>query len=50
MVEKDGGDREQCGRITSRNGQKYHMMTIRVAQDRERWRSITADLLTKDGT
>ena len=25
MVEEDGGDREQCGRITSRNGQKYHM-------------------------
>ena len=23
---------------------------IRVAQDRERWRSMTADLLTADGT
>ena len=23
---------------------------IRVAQDRERWRSMTADLLTTDGT
>ena len=50
MVEEDGGDREQCGRITSRNGQKDHIMTIRVAQDRERWRSMTADLLTTDGT
>ena len=28
MVEEDGGDREQCGRITSRNGQKYHVMTV----------------------
>ena len=28
MVEEDGGDREQCGRITSRNGQKYHIMTV----------------------
>ena len=27
MVEEDGGDREQCGRITSRNGHKYHIMT-----------------------
>ena len=27
MVEGDGGDREQCGRITSSNGQKYHIMT-----------------------
>ena len=50
MVEEDEGDREQCGRITSRNGQKCHIMTIRVAQDRERWRSMTADLLTTDGT
>ena len=28
MVEEDGGDREQCGRITSRNGQNYHIMTV----------------------
>ena len=28
MVEEDGGDREQCGRITSRNGQKDHIMTV----------------------
>ena len=27
MVEEDRGDREQCGRITSRNEQKYHIMT-----------------------
>ena len=27
MVEEDGGDREQYERITSRNGQKYHIMT-----------------------
>ena len=28
MVEKDGRDREQCGRITSRDGQKYHIMCV----------------------
>ena len=28
MVEEDGGDREQYGWITSRNGQKYHIMTV----------------------
>ena len=28
MVEEDRGDREQCGRIASRNGQKYHTMTV----------------------
>ena len=28
MVEEDGGDREQCGRITSKTGQKYHIMTV----------------------
>ena len=28
MVEEDGGDLEQCGWITSRNGQKYHIMTV----------------------
>ena len=28
MVEVDGGDQEQCGRITSRNGHKYHTMTV----------------------
>ena len=28
MVEEDEGDREQCGLITSRNGQKYDMMTV----------------------
>ena len=28
MVEEDVGDREQCGRITSKNGQKYHTMTV----------------------
>ena len=51
MVEEDEGDREQCGRITSRNGQKMsYNDSIRVAQDRERWRSMTADLLTTDGT
>ena len=27
MVEEDGEDREQCGLITSRNGQKY-IMTV----------------------
>ena len=26
-VRRGRGDREQCGRITSRNGQKYHIMT-----------------------
>ena len=25
---RGGGDREQCGRITSRNGQNYHIMTV----------------------
>ena len=25
---RGGGDREQCGRITSGNGQKYHIMTV----------------------
>ena len=28
MVEEDWGDRGQCGRITSRNGQNYHIMTV----------------------
>ena len=28
MVEEGRGDREQCGWITSRNGQKYHIMTV----------------------
>ena len=28
MVEEDGGDREQCGRITWRNEQKYHIMIV----------------------
>ena len=28
MVEEDGGDREECGQITSRNGQKYRIMTV----------------------
>ena len=51
MVVEDEGDREQYGRITSRNGQKMsYNDCIRVAQDRERWRSMTADLLTTDGT
>ena len=27
-----------------------HNDCIRVAQDREQWRSMTADLLTADGT
>ena len=27
MVEEDGGDREKCGRITSRNGQKHYIMS-----------------------
>ena len=27
MVEENGGDREQSGRITSRNGQKDYIMT-----------------------
>ena len=27
MVEENGEEREQCGRITSRKGQKYHIMT-----------------------
>ena len=51
MVEEDGGDREQCGRITSKEWTKIsYNDCIRVAQDRERWRSMTADLLTTDGT
>ena len=37
MVEEDGGDREQCGRITSRNGQKYHIMTA------SKWHKIEND-------
>ena len=28
MVEEDVGDREQCGRITSNNGQKYPTKTV----------------------
>ena len=28
MVEEDGGDREQCGQITSRDEHKYHIMTV----------------------
>ena len=39
MVEKDGGDREQCRRITSRNEQKYHIMTVsewnKIENDRD---------------
>ena len=41
MVEEDGGDREQCGRITSRNGQKYHIMTAsewhKIENDGDPW-------------
>ena len=45
------GDRKQNGRVTSKNGQKYpYNDCIKVAQDRERWKSMTADLLTTDGT
>ena len=39
MVEEDGGDREHCGRITSRKGQKYHIMTVsewhKIKNDRD---------------
>ena len=28
MAEEDVGDREQCGRIISKNGQNYHTMTV----------------------
>ena len=28
MVEEGGGDREQCRRMASRNGQKCHIMTV----------------------
>ena len=35
------GDREQCGRITSRNGQKYHIMTVsewhKIENDGDPW-------------
>ena len=41
MVEEDVGDREQCGRITSRNGQKYHIMTVsewhKIENDGDPW-------------
>ena len=41
IVEEDEGDREQCGRITSRNGQKYHIMTVsewhKIENDGDPW-------------
>ena len=37
MVEEDGGDWEHYGRITSRNGQKYHIMTV------SEWHKIETD-------
>ena len=41
MVEEDGGDWEHCGRITSRNGQKYHIMTAsewhKIENDGDPW-------------
>ena len=41
MVKEDGGDQEQCGRITSRNGQKYHIMTVsewhKIENDGDPW-------------
>ena len=39
MVGGDRGDRKQCGRITSRNGQKYPIMTVsewhKIENDRD---------------
>ena len=37
MVEEDRGDQEQCGRITSRNGEKYLIMTV------SEWHKIEKD-------
>ena len=41
MVVEDEGDREQCGRITSRNGQKCHIMTVsewhKIENDGDPW-------------
>ena len=41
MAEEDGGDREQCGRITSRNERKYHIMTVsewhKIENDGDPW-------------
>ena len=40
MVEEDGGDREECGRKTSRNGQKYHIMKVSEGGTRSRTMEI----------
>ena len=41
MAEEDWGDREQCGRITSRNEWKYHIMTVsewhKIKSDGDQW-------------
>ena len=41
MVEEDEGDWEQCWRITSRNGQKCHIMTVsewhKIENDGDPW-------------
>ena len=51
MVEEDGGRPRTMWTDNIKEWTKIsYNDCIRVTQDRERWRSMTADLLTTDGT
>ena len=50
MVEEDGGRPRTMWTDNIKEWTKIYNDCVRVAQDRERWRSMTADMLTMDGT